>query len=714
MRDPRFDQNNAYLTAHRNTREFARKDAAKLPDVEAIVSSLAAWCQAILFNAHFVESANDDHRLSDLLTLPPAQSPWQAFHDIADAKQRQLLVEGITALLEGSEHELRNTVAWLFGLALAKGLVDELATVETPTKGLIASLCNLIDSQNLIHSAFDLSLRERLHNCSLARAAILSNMDTWIGDINRNPGSKTFGIEENALNVFVDKWRSHPSIDGLWKDKEVRFHLYFAPLDMIPGILPTDRVAICERLERFDFPLPVHQVLQNRTILHDRDEISALLRVAPICSDEGQTWNGRFLALLVLQTAEAHCYALWDTMRGTERSEDADSAVREAIGATLSSWFEELGRIVMARPDGRFLGPQWLFMKVADERMDRGRRGRIGDRAHEYLWQDDLIEWIVLGLSKAGLTGNDIHGFVEFPDPPNEGELAPAKPASRDNGQTYSRLGALSLMVLVDHRIGNGPAEERRKLIDWVDALLASRDRAFEIEAIGNAVTGNLVVPSCGYLLANVDEPAERWRRSWDLLVEQRRRAQHWQITEDSDALAPSLFLLGVGTSCIDWLLSPSHCRIDKATELWRELFDGARECWLTISVIHLVESIETHISRLFARHPMVFGASAEQQDAPIPNIARAGNNYSELLARDLDLLGGDDAMLTICCLNAHYNGATPAIMDHVLKRNSGRIDAILQQFEEWQLHAREVHKRTDIVESLAKLRAEIEQLSNN
>ena len=137
-------------------------------------------------------------------------------------------------------------------------------------------------------------------------------------------------------------------------------------------------------------------------------------------------------------------------------------------------------------------------------------------------------------------------------------------------------LGALSLMALFDHRIGNGSAEERQKLLDWLDALLASRDQAFEIEAIGNPSAGDLPVSSCGYLLANVEEPAEKWRRSWDLLVEQRRRAQHWGETDDSDALAPTLFLLAAGTSCIDWLLSPSHCRTDKARELWRALFDGA------------------------------------------------------------------------------------------------------------------------------------------
>ena len=624
------------------------------------------------------------------------------------------LPKGSLRCLKGNEHDQRNIVAWLLGLALAKALVDELATKKSTPNNLIAALWELICSQHLLYSAFIISFRQRLHSCPAAFPAILSNLDTWISETNRNPGSMTFQIEQNALNQFVDEWRSRPSMDGLWKHQDAQFHFHFAPLDMIPVVLPIDRVTICDRLEQFDFPLPLFHVLQSHTILHDRDEISALLRSAPMSSDDGQTWNGNVLALLLLQTAEAHCYALWDTIRATQQSEDNYSEARTTIKATISSWFEELGHIVLERPDGRFLGPHWLFRKVADERKDSARRGRNTDHPHEYLWQSDLIEWISLGLHGAGLTGSDIHAFVDFPVAPSAGDIAPANPASQGHDQALSRLGALSLVALFDHRIGNGSAEERQTLIGWLDALLATRDRAFEIEAVGTAVSGNLLASSCGYLLANVDDPAERWRNSWYMLVEQRRRTQHWQKTNDSDALAPSLFLLAAGTSCIDWLLSPSNCRIDKAKELWRELFDGARECWLTISLMHLVERIETHMTRLFARHPMVFGASAEQPVTPELTHEHSGNDYSELLARDLDLLGGNDVMVTICCLNAYYNGATPLIMDHVLNHGSGQIGAMLQQFEKWQLHVRQVHKRTDILEALATLQSEIERLGKN
>ena len=67
--------------------------------------------------------------------------------------------------------------------------------------------------------------------------------------------------------------------------------------------------------------------------------------------------------------------------------------------------------------------------------------------------------------------------------------------------------------------------------------------------------------------------------------------------------------------------------------------------------------------------------------------------------------------MLAICLLNASRNGATPAIMNDVLKRHSGRIGTFITQFEQWQEVEREVRKRPDIVAELAKLKARIKLL---
>ena len=545
------------------------------------------------------------------------------------------------------------------------------------------------------------------------RNSTLPDLENQISEINANPGVGTYTGDRDAFNASVEAWRLSPSIDELWQAQE-DFLVHYDVLDIIPGILPTDRAAILDRLDRFDFPHPIRQVLGHNTILHDRDEIAAILEAAPRCSEDGQSWNGRLLALLVLKSAEDHCHDLWQTVHQEENFDDDGSGVREKTKKTLEAWFEELGRIVMARPDGNFLGPQWLLMKVADERLDRARRGRAGDRAHEYLWQDDLIEWITLGLYRAGLTAGTIAALVDFPKIPVVGELAPARSASCDDEKDQPRFGALSMMALMDHMIGDASAENGQKLLDYLDALLALRDPAFEVESLLSSGTSDLPVNCCGYLLAHIEEPAERWRQSWDRLIEQRRRVQHWNQTDDADALAPSLFLIAAGMSGIDWLLSPSHNRPDKAKVLWRELFDGARECWLTISLIHLTERIETHIGRLFARHQMVFDDSASQGDASEPNMVHDASIYSECLAQDLDLLGGDDLMLTICCLNASRNGATLAVIDEVLKHNSGHFDTILRQFERWQEFERPVRRRPEIVEALAKLREEIEAVEDD
>ena len=110
----------------------------------------------------------------------------------------------------------------------------------------------------------------------------------------------------------------------------------------------------------------------------------------------------------------------------------------------------------------------------------------------------------------------------------------------------------------------------------------------------------------------------------------------------------------------------------------------------------------------------MVFDDSVAQGNASEPNMAHDASTYSERLAQDLDLLGGDDLMLVICCLNASYYCATPAVIDEVLKRNSGHFYTILRQFERWQELERPVRRRPDIVGELTKLRKKIESVGND
>ena len=710
MRDPILDRSNAYLAARRRARDAACEKVEGLAGAETVVLDLARWCREVLFDTYSAATVDEGHGVSDLLAFASTQSPLEVFGRVADAAQRRSLEKAFVALMEGSEAEQGNVVAWLLGEALAKGLVDELSADKRQTRHLLAGLRKLAESHDVVHCAFEESLRERLHDAPRARSAILSDLESWIGDINRNPGLGTFPIEREPFDAFVDEWCSKPSIEKLWRDREGPIPVHYHALTFIPAILPADRAAFLEHLDGFRFPHPIRQVLQYPAILHDRDEIAAALEVAPACSDDGRSWNGRLVALLVLKTAEAHCHERWEAM---QRAEDFDRVGSEVTGKTkavLSSWLEELGRIVMARSDGPFLGSQWLFMKFADERLERALRRHAARGREHLLRQVDLIEWIALGLSGADLTAETISGLVDLPDSAVTEPPAPARSDSGGGDGGHPRLAALSTMSLIGGMTGKAPAEERRKLLDGLDALLASRDSAFEDESRTGGSTRGLPASCFGHLLAHEDEPAERWRRSWELLVEQRRRAQHWRQTQDGDALAPTLFLLAAGTAGIDWLLAESNhgASTDKAKQLWRELFEGARDCWLTVPTRPLGEDVARHVGRLFARHPRVFGDDAGDRNAYEPDVKDTNGDYGDLLARDLEHLGGDDLMVAVCCLNARHNGASPAIIDEVLRRNSGYLDAVLRQFERWQQLERRVRRRSEIVEALNELREEI------
>ena len=704
--DPLIERDNAYLAAGRRARDAARVEARSLVDAEDIVSKLGDWCKRVLFRSVSVKSESDGQDLSDILALPPDQSALAAFAHLPAGASRQSLEDGFRAVLDNSEHTQRHALEWLFGRALANALVEELVRDGSPVRHVLPGIWNLAGSRDLLYAAVTETLPKLLCNSPSAFRVVLAQLDTAIDDINRNPGIGTYSAERVGFNAFVEEWRSKRSLIELWKARHHGPPVHYDLLDLVSVIAPVDRAAVLAKLERFDFPHPIRQILQYNTILHDRAEIAAALEAAPACTDDRQRWNYRMSAVLLLEAAEHHCQELWSAVHRPVGSPEAVGAPLEETSGILSSWFEDLGRIVMERSDGGFLGSQWLLLKSADERVGRGRGDDPDDQ--RYLRQADVIQWIACGLVKAGLSGTEVASLVELPDTPDSGSVVVVQQASPTDMESSPRLGALSMITVLDHMVGSASSDDVSTQLDRLDALLADRDPDFGVEAVLPTGRQDLPAYSCGHLFAHSEEPVDRWRQSWELLVEQRRRAQHWQETQDADALAPSLFLLATGVLCVDWLISSGQPRTDLAREFWREVFDGARDCWLTVSLQPLGERIETHICRLFARHPRVFGAF---EDSVKSDGLQKSDDYSQILARDLALLGGDDLMLTICCLNAFHNGVTPAAMNRVLSENSGHVDAQLKQFARWQAYERRVRKRIDIVDKLDDMRTAIQKL---
>ena len=164
MRDPLIDRENAYLAASRRACEAARTQVGQSGDAESVVPELTRWCKHTLFGTDTLKTWSEGQDLSDLMTLPAEQSPLRSLAGIADEARRRSLRDGFTALLDGSENEWKNGLAWWFGQALANAMVDHLTEAKIPSQCLLPGIWNLVKSHELTYCAFTEALPELLRN----------------------------------------------------------------------------------------------------------------------------------------------------------------------------------------------------------------------------------------------------------------------------------------------------------------------------------------------------------------------------------------------------------------------------------------------------------------------------------------------------------------------------------------------------------------------
>ena len=654
----------------------AVRRARSIVDLDRATASLAAQCAAFVQQGNVADSEGTTSS-AFLGYLGPSS---EVFPDVAERDVRDGLRHGLDALLGGHDHELRDVSALLLGRASSAALVESL-NARLPAHILVPGLFQLCGAEPLAYDALIAALRGELGEHEPARRAMLGHLDECVDDINRSPGEFVYKQDREPFDRYVREWRESPSIVDLWRgDTGEQFLSSFDRLDFVDALLGAAPVETLLVLDRLRFPQPLDWVLSVDSIRHDRDRMIELTQFAPSSVDRSGSWNESALALLLLKEADNHCRDLW---RAAHRSGVGLDEVRQQ----LHSWLTQLAAAVMGRDDRRFLATQWLLMKSMDERVER----RSGVGADGFLPQMEMIGWIGSGLVEAGLQGRDI---TIAPQPRTERNAEGGLPRRSDEA---GNLDTLALIVMLD-RLGD-TVPDGQELLSRLDVLLAKRDLGLEVEANFDIGVMGFVGSSIGYLLA-AEGCTDRWKQSWNRLAEQRRVVQHWRHTKDSNALAPSLFLVRAGLAALDWLCSESFDRREVAETLWRTMFDAVRECWLTISVAHLAESVERDIGRLFSRHPTVFGASTAKPDSNCP--------YSQLLANDLGTLGGDDVLVARCCELVSRNLQDQAHLHHALRCNSSQGYAVLKQFIRWQQLERRVKRQPHLHEAVEKILAEI------
>ena len=676
-------------------RESAWAQVRGIFDVDRTVRDLAMWFQKAVGkckDAASLEQLSAANLLAHPVSVGVPAGGMSA--SIDDSALHIHLAEAITALLRGESHEWKDIAAILYGKAVASVLVREIEDQEAIIEPRAMELYSLGSHNDIIHLELVESLAKAIRIHRRVCTAYLEWLERRIARINECPGESVYSKERETFIRFVHDWLQRPLLNDLWRDAAgAHFSVDFDDLDMVIPVLMAEPAGTLSRLDKLRFPQPLEQILLHRSIWNDSSLVAKLLRCAPSCTIEGneKDWNGSLLTVLLLKAVDDQCRSLWQIWFSQQEAFDDDEASR-----ILSSWIADLAAIVMGRKDGGFLGIQWLLLKAMDERMKRSSQS-----GPDILDQTNMIEWIGAGLNKAGLTGSMIAKYVDFPSSMDRGKLYKL-PSSSGSGDRSPCLSALAMMVMIDCMIGD----------DWVgassilaqlDDLLKARDQGFKEEAIMDVGTTGLPASCMGRLLANESEPSKRWKQSWHLLAEQRRAIQHWRKTKDSDAMAPSLFLIASGIAALDWLCSEGIAHEADPRELWRELFDTVRECWLTIQVTHLSERLENDIRRLFARHSMIFD-SPGAKEAP-----RQNSPYSKLLANDLNTLGGDDELMAACCEFLYRNGISLPMLHQTLQHDEGRGYALLDQFIKWQEVERSAKKNPGLVQAVSEMRKKID-----
>ena len=434
----------------RHRLESARTQAHGIFDVGRMVGNMATWFQkAVLERGGVV--ALERHSTAELLTrlmsagTPSGETSAGVDRPVLDPR----LAEAVTALLRDEPHELRDVAAILYGRAVALVLVREFEDQGAVVEPRSTDLWSLGDHDDLAYVELVASLAEAIRAHRQAHTACFRWLEKRVAHINDYPGEGAHAGEREAFDRFVCEWRQHPSLSRLWRDVAgASFLVKFDDLDMVAPVLIADPAGALSRLDEIRFPQPLEQILWHRSIRCDHSLLTKLLRSAPSCvrEEDEKDWNGSLLAVLLLNTIDERCRSLWQVWRSEGATVD-----RDVVSTALSSWMADVAGIVMGREDGGFLGTQWLLLKAMDERMERGRR-RPDDFA-----QTSMIEWIGAGLAKAGLTGSEIAGYVDFRsstdrDNPNE------PPLSSSNDDRSPRLSALAMMVMIDCMIGGDRA----------------------------------------------------------------------------------------------------------------------------------------------------------------------------------------------------------------------------------------------------------------
>jgi len=504
--------------------------------------------------------------------------------------------------------------------------------------------------------------------------------------------------EAQALIAAADNWKSERRAVAVWGHMSSRLHYWddnvLLPVNLLIRIDPPRGL---QALDALPFPGMMERALRKGYHLgEDRGIIEAMLIAAPRVFDESGAWlsSHSVAALLATELIAEHAQRLdgalsrtiWDLKvagsSDTPRYAEAVDTRHRARVDELPKWMCKAFAILLQRPDGAFIAANYLPYIATKALTSQGSVPRVADD-DQWSVLDCGLEALVVSMREAGMVVDDIRRawlMAEDRDRAVEtGRLGkrtvhrrlPPKKTDRQ-GEGARRLYGRGLPYLFGAAmmLGADPSSDGdlQRLWEWLLELLEGRDPGLRL--ISRDDVGAVVAQRLGFLWARVVEPAEAYRRTYDRLESQRRRAHHRFEYDDYDLGIESAFLVRVGLHvAANWHGRTREDGGDDAAprQMFFRIYAAARRLWLTCPHDLVGNTSRNLVPLCFAFVPALFA-----------------NDITPALAATIPPIAGEPGMLAEACWYLWQNGIEPTKLVPLVRAAGGDLEEALRDLAQW------------------------------
>ncbi|PCI41890.1 MAG: hypothetical protein COB46_02105 [Rhodospirillaceae bacterium] len=563
-----------------------------------------------------------------LETLPRKDLPSATLSSTEDGD----MARGIDALIT-RQNGASPHAEWLLGTALAEACTQRPKDVIT-----LATAWVIVQQYAMTLRAFQRTLLR--HDLS----DITETINDIIDIIAEEPAHFIYAIDQAQFPLALESFQKIKSVAVVWNFERIfpssRLACPFIGLANI--VIEENPERFLQLLENYKIPGALEEELLQYKIYNDFEVLLNLLENSPIAFD-GQTWNGKLVAAMILAEANNFIFKLHHhTLHASP--EKHEMFLTSEAPKHLKQLFEAL----LKRDDGLALGLSWLSEYV--------RKSSISLSAHP---QDNTLNDLVIDTCAKELSAqrpslDQIQGILIMPP-------------DQDRFFVPRMLDVLLTMCLIVFE-----GEPTTKSLDTLHAFysdaLDKNDLSLRSSLAGSALSWRDF--NIAKIFVMRAEPAQAWNVIWnkDTLRERRRRRHYYRYTKETIVDNADTTHAHVGLAILDWLCSPEHANDNQAQSLWDDIFEGIFFEYITYTKDQYI----SFMANLFGRFPSIFDTQS---------TSKTRQKLFVLFSR----FSGDVELLSVCCLGLHLNKFDlKTCCDEIQEQHSLNVRLEIQHYLDW------------------------------